>query len=54
MGPVVKCEGFGNILGIDPDLVIPDPTLSVYEGASRSLAQRNDEKMVAPLTRRRQ
>src|SRR5690606_25411465 len=27
------CEGFGKVLGIDEDLVIPDKTLSVYEGA---------------------
>lgn len=32
-GACRKCEGFGKILGIDPDLVIPDPNLSVYEGA---------------------
>ncbi len=32
-GACKKCEGFGNVLGIDPDLVIPDKTLSVYEGA---------------------
>lgn len=32
-GACKRCEGFGNILGIDPDLVIPDKNLSVYEGA---------------------
>jgi excinuclease ABC subunit A len=32
-GACKRCEGFGNILGIDPDLVIPDKTLSVFEGA---------------------
>lgn len=32
-GACKRCEGFGKILGIDPDLVIPDPGLSVYEGA---------------------
>lgn len=32
-GACRKCEGFGRILGIDPDLVIPDRNLSVYEGA---------------------
>jgi excinuclease ABC subunit A len=32
-GACKRCEGFGKILGIDPDLVIPDKTLSVYEGA---------------------
>ena len=32
-GACRRCEGFGKILGIDPDLVISDPNLSVYEGA---------------------
>ncbi len=32
-GACKRCEGFGKILGIDPDLVIPNRNLSVYEGA---------------------
>jgi excinuclease ABC subunit A len=32
-GACPVCEGFSLILGIDPDLVIPDKRLSVYEGA---------------------
>ncbi|GAB4132262.1 MAG: excinuclease ABC subunit UvrA [Raineya sp.] len=32
-GACKKCEGFGNILGIDENLVIPNKTLSVYEDA---------------------
>lgn len=32
-GACPKCEGFGMVLGIDADLVLPDKTLSVYEGA---------------------
>ena len=32
-GACPKCEGFGKIIGIDEDLVIPDKSLSVYEGA---------------------
>lgn len=32
-GACRRCDGFGRILGIDPDLVIPDPNLSVYDGA---------------------
>ena len=32
-GACPVCEGFSQILGIDPDLVIPDKSLSVYEGA---------------------
>ena len=32
-GACQTCEGFGKILGIDEDLVIPDKSLSLYEGA---------------------
>lgn len=32
-GACKTCEGFGKILGIDEDLVIPDQSLSVYAGA---------------------
>lgn len=32
-GACPACEGFSQILGIDPDLIIPDKNLSVYEGA---------------------
>jgi excinuclease ABC subunit A len=32
-GACPHCEGFGQVLGIDEDLVIPDKRLSVYEGA---------------------
>ncbi|WP_207492241.1 excinuclease ABC subunit UvrA [Aridibaculum aurantiacum] len=32
-GACPVCEGFGQVLGIDPDLVIPDKRLSLYEGA---------------------
>ncbi|SDK68728.1 excinuclease ABC subunit A [Catalinimonas alkaloidigena] len=32
-GACRTCEGFGKVLGIDPDLVIPNKNLSVYEGA---------------------
>jgi excinuclease ABC subunit A len=32
-GACPTCEGFGQVLGIDEDLVIPDKRLSVYEGA---------------------
>jgi excinuclease ABC subunit A len=33
LGACKRCEGFGTIIGIDPDLVIPNPSLSVYEEA---------------------
>lgn len=32
-GACPACEGFSQILGLDPDLIIPDKLLSVYEGA---------------------
>ena len=32
VGACKKCEGLGSIIGIDPDLVIPDKSKSVYEG----------------------
>lgn len=32
-GACKTCEGYGSVIGIDPNLVIPDPGLSVYEGA---------------------
>ncbi|MBL7922792.1 MAG: excinuclease ABC subunit UvrA [Bacteroidia bacterium] len=32
-GACKRCEGFGSVIGIDADLVIPDKSLSVYEGA---------------------
>ncbi|GAB4292598.1 MAG: excinuclease ABC subunit UvrA [Marinilabiliales bacterium] len=33
IGACPKCEGYGSIIGIDPDLVIPDHSLSVYSDA---------------------
>ena len=32
-GACPKCEGFGSVIGIDPDLVIPDKSLSIYDNA---------------------
>jgi excinuclease ABC subunit A len=33
IGACKTCEGFGRIIGIDEDLVIPNKNLSIYEGA---------------------
>jgi excinuclease ABC subunit A len=33
LGACPKCEGYGKIIGIDPDLVIPDKSLSIYNDA---------------------
>ncbi|MDJ1506726.1 excinuclease ABC subunit UvrA [Xanthocytophaga agilis] len=46
-GACRTCEGFGTVLGLDPDLIIPDKTLSVYEGA---IAPWRTEKMSEWLT----
>ena len=32
-GACPRCEGFGRIMGIDPNKVIPDKTRSIYDGA---------------------
>ncbi|GAA4115213.1 excinuclease ABC subunit UvrA [Aquimarina addita] len=32
-GACPECEGYGDVIGIDKDLVIPNTSLSVYEGA---------------------
>ncbi len=32
-GACPKCEGYGDVIGIDEDLVVPNTALSVYEGA---------------------
>lgn len=33
LGACPTCEGFGSIIGIDPDLVIPNKSLSIYQEA---------------------
>lgn len=33
VGACKKCEGYGSVVGIDEDLVIPNTNLSLYEGA---------------------
>ncbi|HEY0979041.1 MAG TPA: excinuclease ABC subunit UvrA [Flavobacteriales bacterium] len=33
IGACPRCEGYGNIIGVDADLVIPDKSLSVYDEA---------------------
>ena len=32
-GACPQCEGYGDLVGIDPDLVIPNTSLTLYEGA---------------------
>jgi excinuclease ABC subunit A len=43
IGACPVCEGFGQVLGIDPDLVLPDKSLSVFDGA---VAPWKGEKLV--------
>lgn len=33
LGACPKCQGYGNVIGIDEDLVVPNKTLSIYEEA---------------------
>ncbi len=48
-GACRTCEGFGNVLGIDEDLVVPDKSLSVYEGAIAPWRGHSMKKWLAPL-----
>ena len=41
-GACKTCEGFGRVMGLDPDKVFPDKNLSIYEGA---IAPWRTEKM---------
>ena len=50
-GACRTCDGFGRVLGIDPDLVIPDKSLSVYEGAVAPWRSQSMKKWVEPLLR---
>ncbi|MBE7176391.1 MAG: excinuclease ABC subunit UvrA [Mucilaginibacter polytrichastri] len=45
-GACKRCEGYGKIIGIDEDLVVPDKSKSVYDGA---IAPWRGEKMRAWL-----
>ena len=33
LGACPTCGGYGNVIGINPDLVVPDKTKTIYEGA---------------------
>jgi len=48
-GACKNCEGFGNVLGIDIDLVVPDKSLSVYEGAIAPWRSETMKKRLLPL-----
>ena len=48
-GACRKCEGFGKVLGIDPDLVIPDKNLTVFDGAIVPWRSETMKKWLSPL-----
>jgi excinuclease ABC subunit A len=50
-GACKNCEGFGKVLGLDPDLVIPDHDLSVYEGAIAPWRSERMSEWLHPLLR---
>jgi excinuclease ABC subunit A len=50
-GACKRCEGFGKILGIDPDLVIPDKNLSIYDGAIAPWRTEKMSEWQVPLVR---
>lgn len=48
LGACPTCGGFGSVVGIDPDLVVPDKSKSIYEGAiacwhGEKMSKWNDE-----------
>lgn len=51
-GACKTCEGFGSVLGIDPDLVIPDKSLSVFEGAIAPWRGESTRKWLEPLVKK--
>lgn len=48
-GACRTCEGFGKVLGIDTDLVIPNKELSVFEGAIAPWRSETMKKWLKPL-----
>ena len=52
LGACPSCGGYGNVIGIDPDLVVPDKTKTIYEGAiacwrGEKMSQWNDALVYA-------
>lgn len=48
-GACKNCDGFGNVLGLDKDLIIPDKNLSVFEGAIAPWRSEKMSEWVLPL-----
>lgn len=51
-GACKTCEGFGSVLGLDPDLIIPDKSLSVFEGAIAPWRGETSGKWLEPLVKK--
>ncbi|MCD6375732.1 MAG: excinuclease ABC subunit UvrA [Caldisericaceae bacterium] len=54
-GACPKCDGLGVLTQIDPDLIVPDATLSINQGAIRVLSGRHEGwlyEMIASLARK--
>ena len=45
LGACDTCRGFGRVIDIDLDLIIPDPGLTLNEGAIKPFGGRSDRKM---------
>ena len=50
-GACRNCEGYGKVLGLDPDLVFPDHDLSIYEGAIAPWRSERMSEWLSPLLR---
>jgi excinuclease ABC subunit A len=50
-GACKTCEGFGKVLGLDPELIFPDKNLSVFEGAIAPWRSEKMSEWAAPLIR---
>jgi excinuclease ABC subunit A len=56
IGACPVCKGFGRVIDIDPDLVVPDPTLSVAQGCVRpfqSAAYEEGQRLLVEFLERR-
>ncbi len=51
LGACKECQGFGRVTGVDPDLVIPNPDLSVRQGAIAPFRTEKWKKYYADLVR---
>ena len=49
LGACEKCEGYGDIMGIAPELVIPNENLSIYEGAIAPWRSESNKKYYEKL-----